>query len=163
MKRAKTGEIFKKVRTLDEIYTPNIRVTNPVFYEGVYNKDKFKALIVSPNIETTVPRRADMDGISNIMFIKKDIPINTAKNGLNMIKSNIYRSSEPIGGGGGGGGSLMTRELIKANTQAYLGLNGFKGKMGLNNIEQSEPVLRLEKALDNSPNLWIVSPFTASF
>ena len=57
----------------------------------------------------------------------------------------------------------MTRELIKANTQAYLGLSGLKGKTGFKNMEQSEPVLRLEKALDNSPNLWIISPSQQAF
>ena len=79
LKRAKTGEIFKKVRTLDEIYTPNIRVANPALYEGVYNKDKFTALIVSPNIETTrfPVWLLIMEGMKwpTIMFIKKHIPI----------------------------------------------------------------------------------------
>ena len=54
--------------------------------------------------------------MANNHVYKKTYPhISTAKNGLNMIKPNIHRSSEPIGGHGGG--SLLIREAIKAEIQ----------------------------------------------
>ena len=129
LNRAKAGEILKKVRMLDEIYTPNIRVKNP--YMVTIKEDmKWPA--------------------GQMMFIKKDVPINTAKNSINIIKSVRYK--EPIGGGGGGGGSAI-QQPIKHHIQDY---TGFKGKLGFKNVEQWEQVLKLEKALGHSPNLWVI-------
>ena len=155
LKRAKSDEVLRKIRSLNEVYRVNTGIKDFAFDKRVYNKDILKALI----IETITPHRAEMEGISDIMFINKYAPNNIVMNKgrrINITPNTFYQVSEPIGGGGGAGGSLRT--LKKYGTQAHF---EFIPKAGQK--VQWAKIIKEGKDPESSLDLWIIAPSHPAF